>query len=137
VLLTIERVALLRRADLFAETPDRVLAGLAQVLEEVEFPAGAVVMSEGAVEGWMFLIEHGEVEVIRSDRRIRMGAGAVVGELEVLDAQPRSATVVAVSPLRLLRVSKAAFEEALRLRPEIARGVITLLTRRLREIHEL
>jgi CRP-like cAMP-binding protein len=136
VLLTIERVALLRRADMFADTPDRVLAGLAQVLEEVEFPAGAQLMAEGAVEDWMFLIEHGEVEVIRSDRRIRMGAGAVVGELEVLDAQPRSATVVALSPLRLLRLSRAAFVEVLRTRPEIAYGVITLLTRRLREIHE-
>ncbi len=136
MLLTIERVALLRRADLFAETPDRVLAGLAHVLEEVELPTGALVMAEGAVEGWMYLIEHGEVEVIRSDRRIRMGAGDVVGELEILDTQPRSATVIALSPLRLLRLSRAAFEEALSTRPEIARGVITLLTRRLREVHE-
>ena len=91
--LTIERVALLRRVELFAGTPDRVLAGIAGVLEEVTCPAGAVIMEAGAVEDWLFVVEHGEVEVIRPDRRVPMGVGSVVGELAVLDAQPRSATV--------------------------------------------
>ncbi len=136
MLLTIERVALLRRADLFAATPGRVLAGLAQVLEEVELPAGAHVMVEGAVEDWLYIVEHGEVEVIRSDRRVQMGAGSVVGELAVLDPQPRSATVMTLSPVRLLRLRKAVFDEALRSRPEIARGVIADLVRRIRETHE-
>jgi CRP/FNR family transcriptional regulator, cyclic AMP receptor protein len=136
VLLTIERVALLRRVDLFAATPDRVLAGLAQVLEEVDHPAGAQVMVEGAVEDWLYIIEHGELEVVRSDRRVTMGAGTVVGELAVLDPLPRSATVIALSPVRLLRLRKAAFDEALRSRPEIARGVIAELVRRLRETHQ-
>ena len=136
MLLTIERVALLRRVDLFAATPDRVLAGLAQVLEEVDHPAGVQVMVEGAVEDWLYIIEHGELEVVRSDRRVTMGAGTVVGELAVLDPQPRSATVIALSPVRLLRLRKAAFDEALRSRPEIARGVIAELARRLRETHQ-
>src|SRR5262249_10528227 len=65
VALTIERVALLRRVELFAGTPDRVLAGIARVLEEVTFPVGAVIMEAGAVEDWLFVLEHGEVEVIR------------------------------------------------------------------------
>ena len=65
-----------------------------------------------------------------------MGAGTVVGELAVLDPQPRSATVIALSPVRLLRLRKAAFDEALRSRPEIARGVIAELVRRLRETHQ-
>ena len=136
VLLTIERVALLRRVDLFAATPDRVLAGLAQVLEEVDHPAGTQVMVEGAVEDWLYIVEHGELEVVRSDRRVAIGAGTVVGELAVLDPQPRSATVIALSPVRLLRLRMAAFDEALRSRPEIARGVIAELVRRLRETHQ-
>src|SRR2546421_4920396 len=91
VALTIERVALLRRVELFAGTPDRVLAGIARVLEEVICPAGAVIMEAGAVEDWLFVVEHGEVEVIRPDRRVPMGVGSVVGELAVLDAQPEIA----------------------------------------------
>jgi len=107
-----------------------------RVLEEVTCPAGAVIMEAGAVEDWLFVVEHGEVEVIRPDRRVLMGVGSVVGELAVLDARPRSATVVALSPVRLLRLRKAVFDDALDAQPEIARGVIADLARRLRETHQ-
>ena len=83
VLLTIERVALLRRVDLFADTPDRVLAGVAQVLEEVEFAAGETVIEAGAIEDWLFVIVDGEFEVVKFDQHIVIPAGGVVGELAV------------------------------------------------------
>ncbi len=137
MLLTVERVALLRHVEIFSRTPGRVLAGIAHVLEETEFEAGAVLMETGAVEDWLYIIIDGQVEVVRADRRIRMGAGSVVGEMEVIDAQPRSATVSAVTPVRAFRLGKAAFDEALRLRPEIALGVIRELVARLRERHEV
>ncbi len=50
--------------------------------------------------------------------------------------KPRSATVTAATPVRTFRLRKAAFDQALRMRPEIAAGVITELVRRLRESHE-
>jgi CRP/FNR family transcriptional regulator, cyclic AMP receptor protein len=136
MLLAVERVALLRHVDLFARTPGRVLAGIARVLEEVELPAGAELMVEGAVEDWLFVIVDGEVEVTRADRSVRLGPGAVVGEMAVLDPLPRSATVTAVTPVRAFRLRKTAFDEALRTRPEIAEGVIRELVRRLREPHD-
>jgi CRP-like cAMP-binding protein len=113
-----------------------VLAGLARVLEEVELPAGAVLMEAGAVEDWLFVVVDGEVEVAREDRWVRMGPGSVVGELAVLDPQPRSATVTASTDVRAFRLRKAAFDDALRTRPEIAAGVITELVHRLREAHD-
>ena len=112
VALTIERVALLRRVELFAGSADRVLAGIARVLEEVTCPAGAVIMEAGAVEDWLFVVEHGEVEVIRPDLRVRMGIGSVVGELAVLDARPRSAPVVFMAP-SLAPFVAAALSDAL------------------------
>lgn len=136
MLLTVERVALLRRVELFAGSPDRVLAGVASVLDEVAFAAGEVLMEEGAVEDWLFVIVEGEVEVTRSDRRVTLGAGSVVGELAVLDPQPRSATVTAASPVLAFRLRREAFREAVESRPEVAMGVITELVRRLREPHE-
>lgn len=136
MLLAVERVALLRHVDLFAKAPGRVLAGLARVLEEVDFPPGAELMHQGAVEDWLFVVVEGEVEVVRPDRLVRLGPGSVVGELSVLDPQPRSATVTAASPVRAFRLRKAAVDEAVRTRPEIAAGVITELVHRLRESHE-
>jgi CRP-like cAMP-binding protein len=113
MLLTVERVALLRRVGLFAETPDRALAGVAQVVSEVEVAAGATVMQEGAVEDWLYVVVDGELEVVRADRRATIGPGGVVGELAVLDPMPRSATVRAVTDCLLFKLDKADFDEVL------------------------
>jgi CRP-like cAMP-binding protein len=134
--LAVERVALLRHVDIFARTPGRVLAGIAHVLEEVDFSAGAVLMEAGAVEDWLFILVEGEVEVVRPDRRLRLYAGSVVGEMEVLDTRPRSATITAITPVRAFRLGRDAFDEAVRMRPEIALGVIGELVAKLRETHE-
>ena len=136
MLLTVERVALLRHVELFAHTPGRVLAGIAESLEEADFAVGEVLMEEGAVEDWLFVLIEGEVDVVRADRRLRMAAGSTVGEMDVLDPRSRSATITAVTPVRAFRLRKAAFDEALRTRPEIAAGVIKELVHRLRETHE-
>ena len=68
MLLTIERVALLKRVSLFERTPDRVLAGLARTLEEETFPAGTTMITEGVVEDWLFVLIDGSVRVTQWDR---------------------------------------------------------------------
>ena len=68
-------------------------------------------------------------------RVVELGGGSVVGELAVLDPQPRSATVTALEPVTAFRLTKPAFDEAVRTRPEIALGVIVELVHRLRETH--
>ena len=134
--LTVERVSLLRSVALFAQTPDRVLAGVASALEEVGFAAGEDLMRVGAVEDWLFVVVEGDVEVVRPDRRLTLGPGSVVGELAVLDPEPRSATVTARGPVVAFRLTRDAFDEAVRSRPEVAIGVITELVRRLRAPHD-
>jgi CRP-like cAMP-binding protein len=133
VLLTIERVVLLKRVSLFERTPDRVLAGLARTLVEEEFPAGTDLIVEGAVEDWLFVLIDGSVRVTRSDRVVDLEGGQVVGELAVLEPEPRTATVTALTDVHAFRLRKVDFDEALRTRPEIAAGVIAELVRRLRE----
>ena len=133
MLLTIERVVLLKRVSLFERTPDRVLAGLARTLVEEEFAAGTDLIVEGAVEDWLFVLIDGSVRVMRSDRVVDLEAGQVVGELAVLEPEPRTATVTALTDVHAFRLRKVDFDEALRTRPEIAAGVIAELVRRLRE----
>lgn len=132
-MLVVDRVALLRRLGLFAQTPGRELAGLAGAVEEVSFAPGEWLIRAGASEDWLFVLTSGRVQVRRPDREAVVEAVDVLGELGVLDPQPRSADVVASTPVTAFRLSKAAFDEALATRPEIARGVITALVRRLRE----
>jgi CRP-like cAMP-binding protein len=132
VLLTIERVALLKRVSLFERTPDRVLAGLARTLEEETFPAGTTMITEGAVEDWLFVLIDGSVRVTHWDRVSELGPGDVVGELAVLAGEERVVTVTAMTDVQAFRLRKVDFDEALRTRPEIASGVIAELVRRLR-----
>ena len=131
-----DRVAILRRASLFAATPGRVLAGLAPRLQDVVFGAGDVLITSGAVEEWLLVLVEGEVEVIRPDGTVRMRPVDTIGELAVLDPHPRIATVRASTDGFAFRLGKPDFDEALRLRPEIASSVITALARRLRETRE-
>lgn len=134
--LTVDKVAMLRHVGIFAATPGRVLAGLAGALVEEYFQTGEELIRRGAVEDWLYVVTSGSVEVIREDGRIRSDAPVVVGDLAVLDPQPRSASVVAVTDVVALRLAKDDFDEALDGRPEIARGVIVALVERLRERRE-
>lgn len=134
--LIVDRVAVLRRAGLFATTPGQVLAGVASRLDEVPFTAGEVLITAGATEEWMLVLVEGEVEIIRPDGRVRVAPVDTLGELSVLDPAPRVADVVALTDGWALRLAKDDFDEALRLRPEIASGIVTALARRLREMRE-
>ncbi len=134
--LVVDRVAVLRHASLFAATPGRVLAGLATRLEEVVFAADDVLITAGAHEDWLLVLVEGEVEVVRPDGRVRMSPVDTIGELAVLDPHPRVATVVARTDGFAFRLHRQDFDEAMRLRPEIASSVVTALARRLREIRE-
>jgi CRP-like cAMP-binding protein len=103
-LLTVERVAVLRRVTLFADAPGHALVAVARAVEEVRVPAGEVVIERGAVEDWLFVVVDGRVRAHVDDRSLSdVGAGGVVGELAVVAPAPRSATVTATEPT-LLRV---------------------------------
>ena len=129
-------MAVLRRCSLFATTPGRVLAGLVPRLQEVAFAADDVLITAGAIEDWLLVLVDGEVEIMRPDGRVRLRPVDTIGELAVLDPSPRIATVVARTDGRAFRLDKQDFDEALRLRPEIAASIITALARRLREIRD-
>lgn len=132
-MLTVDRVTMLRHVGIFARTPGRVLVGLAGALEEERFGPGDELIRIGLTEDWLYVVSEGTVEVVRPDRRVRQDAPTVVGELAVVDPQPRSATVVAVTDVVAHRLARPAFDEALEARPEIARGVMVALAERIRE----
>jgi CRP-like cAMP-binding protein len=64
---------------------------------------------------------------------LTLGPGKSVGELAVLDPEPRVASVSALEETRLFRIDKDAFDEVMADRPEIAQGVIRALCQRVRD----
>jgi CRP-like cAMP-binding protein len=133
MLLTLEKVAILKSADIFAHTPDFVLASVAAIAEEVDLDPGETFIQKDALEDDMYVIIEGEVRVHDGDRTIAtLGEGQVVGEMEVLAPSPRLASVTAATETRLFRLNKEAFEEVMADRHEIAQSIIRMLIERLR-----
>ena len=133
MLLTIEKVAILKSVDIFGSTPDYILASVAAIIEEVHLDAGEKFIQEGDIEDSMYIIVEGEVQVNHRELIIfNLGPGEIVGELAVLDPEPRSASVSSVSDVLLFRIDKEPFDEVMADRPEVAQAIITTLCRRIR-----
>jgi CRP-like cAMP-binding protein len=114
--------------------PAEDLAPLAHVAEEVTYEPGEVLCTEGEVGDELFVIVSGKVRVTKGDKTLAtLGPGDAVGELAVLDAEPRSATVTAADETEVLAIGSEEFYEILHEQSEIAEGVLRLLTARLRE----
>ncbi len=133
-MLLIEKTLILKTASLFVETPDEVLAELAHYTEEVRTEAGETIFEKGSPGESMYIIVSGKVRVHDGERTINILADReVFGEMALLDAVPRLASVTAVEDTLLLRLAQEPFYEAVDARVEIARGVIRVLSRHLRE----
>lgn len=133
-LMTIERVAVLQRVGLFSDVPGRDLVAVARLAEEVRIAEDVTVIERGAVEDWLFVVAEGRVRAHLDGRTLaEVGAGGVFGELAVLSAAPRAASVTAMEPTLLLRLRRGPFEELLDDRPEIARVIIETLARMLQQ----
>ena len=134
MLLTIERVALLKSVPIFANTPGQVLASVAAILKEVVLEPGEPLLREGELGDCMYIIIEGRIRV-HSDTRtiVELGPGRTVGELAVLDPEPRSASATAMEETRLFRIDKDVLDEVMDDRPEIAHAILRSLCRRIRE----
>jgi CRP-like cAMP-binding protein len=101
----------LRNVGLFGALSDDALQHLISTLSVVRPSSGDVLFQEGDVAGDMYVVLDGEIEVLKrsrqgSDSRVAMlGPGDWFGEMSIVDVQPRSATVRAVAPSRLLRIT--------------------------------
>jgi CRP/FNR family transcriptional regulator, cyclic AMP receptor protein len=134
-MLTIERVAIMKSVDIFAETPERILASVARIMEEVELVAGETLFQEGDPGDCLYIVVEGELRVYSQGHTlVLLGPGKIVGELALLDPEPRSAAVAASRDTLLFRIDKEPFDEVMADRPEIALGIIRSLARRIRQL---
>ncbi len=131
---------LLRKVPLFVSLPDEEIDLLARTLREVDYPKGEVLFFEGEKAERFYMILEGEVDILKAlgspEERLlgTRGAGSFLGELSFFsEDQKRSATVQAHTPLRLLEMTRAEFDELLHRVPNLAYEMLSVLSRRLRE----
>ncbi|MDH4176073.1 MAG: cyclic nucleotide-binding domain-containing protein [Thermoleophilia bacterium] len=126
------KAELLRSVPLFSECSKRELGDVAELADELSVPAGTALMREGESGREFVVLVEGTVKVTRKGRKVaELGDGDFVGEIALVADVPRTATVVASSPLRMLVVSDRAFQRLLRQQPALAAKVMRSLGERL------
>jgi len=125
---------LLGQVPLFEELSRRHLKQIAEHADEIAFRERETIVLAGQPGGTFFVLVEGEAKVLRGTRTIaRLGPGDFFGEISLLDGGPRTATVVATTPVVAIRVFKRAFDRLVTKEPAVASKILTVVARRLRE----
>lgn len=128
------KVERLSQVQLFSACSKRDLSRIAFLAEEVDVPAGRVLMRQGDLGREAFVIADGRAKVtIRGKRSVTLGPGECFGEMALLHSAPRSATVTAESEMRLFVLGSRQFAALIESVPGVGRKVLAALAERLRE----
>ncbi|HEX6490114.1 MAG TPA: cyclic nucleotide-binding domain-containing protein [Gaiellaceae bacterium] len=127
-----QKVELIRRAPLFARCSRKELGEIARVADEIDLRAGKEMTRQGAPGREFFVLLEGTAEVLRGGRTVNvLGAGDFFGEIALVSRLPRTATVVATSPVRALVVTDRSFKRLLEHSPQIKTKVMEAMAERL------
>jgi CRP-like cAMP-binding protein len=130
-----EKLDLLHRIPLFNSFDNRRLERLGMLADEVDVPAGKVLMRQGEIGSDMMVIVNGSVSVERDGSRLNtLGPGDFFGEIALVDGGPRTATVTAEEPSRLLVITHRDFHSMMEEFPEVADQVMNALANRVRHL---
>lgn len=136
----LDSAELVAKIPLFAELEGSERRAVASLLRIQRYPARATVVWEGDAGGALFFILSGYLKAVSQSTDGNevllsvMGPGEVMGELSVLDGNPRSASVVALDACELGVIERAPLLSLVRQSPALALGLISVLTQRLRNL---
>lgn len=134
MLSTVEKVLFLKSIDLFAQIPGEDLAQVALISTEENRDQGDEIFAEGEIGDALYVVVEGKVRLHQQDRAISdLGEREFFGEMAILDAESRAVTATVVEYARLIKIARDDFQDILTEKPEIAIGIIKMLTRRLRQ----
>lgn len=126
-----------RLADvpLFADLSKKELRTIAQLATYLEEPAGSVLTAEGASGNEFIIVLDGEVEVRQGDTIVaERGPGDFFGEIALLDNRPRTATVIAKTPVQIEVIGRQEFSGMLAEVPELAGKLMATMAQRLADL---
>jgi CRP-like cAMP-binding protein len=101
--------------------------------EVLPVPAGEAIFRQGDAGDAMFVVLEGEVDIVAGGQPIEtVGAGGVFGEMALIDGAPRSASTVARTACRLVRIDETRFRFLVQQTPFFALQVMRIMAERLR-----
>ena len=125
--------ARLRGLTFFEGFSDADLDRVGQLADDLDVEPGTCIIDQGRVGQECWVVERGEVGVYVGDEHIvSLGAGAMIGEMALVDRRPRTASVIAETPVTLLVFDTKAFRKLLSEMPMAEERVLSLLASRLK-----
>ncbi|MBI3625157.1 MAG: cyclic nucleotide-binding domain-containing protein [Candidatus Rokubacteria bacterium] len=129
-----KKIKYLRKIPILQGCTRQQLVAVARISDITEVPAGTPLARAGDPGKEFFIILDGTARVqVPARKRSRLGPGDFFGEISLLDGEPRSATVVAETPLRLLVLNRPAFWALLTEVPQLSYKILVTLSRRVRQ----
>lgn len=125
------KIDVIEHIELFYGCSKREARLISSLADQLERPAGSVLIQQGAHGGEAFVLVAGQVTVERDGEVIStLGPGTVIGEISLLDHTNRTATVVAATDVTLLVLDPRSFKRLLNELPWVETKVVRELGRR-------
>ncbi len=126
------KVELIKGVPLFSELGRKELSEVASLADEIDLREGKELMVEGRPGREFLVIIEGGATVLKGGTEInKLGPGDFFGEIALVRHEPRSATVVADTPIRALVITERTFQSLLARSPDIESKVMSALSARL------
>jgi CRP-like cAMP-binding protein len=130
-------MALLAGVPLFAGVSEASLRRIADVTATIDFPPERAIVLQGQVGNGLYLLVSGRARALQGESVLaEFGPGDFLGELAVIDQQPRTATVVALEPTVCLALASWDLLAVLESDPQLGLNLVHELVRRLRACDE-
>jgi len=131
------KLDLIASVPMFCRLGRKELGQIAQLVDEVDVPAGKVLMRQGDHGDEMFIVVSGNFRIERDGRTIaERGTGTALGEISLLSKGPRTATVTALEPSRLLVAGHREFHALMDEHPTVRLQVLEGLATKIRALDE-
>lgn len=133
-----DKIQLLKKQDLFKDLDDIQLEAISKSLTSVDFAAREILIEQSDTSNNTYFIISGTVNIYTLSEEGEqtniaiLGPGEVVGELSLIDDEPRSATVQAIQDTETFLLTGEKFHQILRTYPEIAIRLLQTLAKRVR-----
>ena len=131
-----EEVEALRRVRFFEELTPEDLERIAQVGERRSFGAGEAIIERGGSPEGLFILLSGTATVEAGGKTHELGPGDFFGEMALLGAKPRAATVMASEPVEAMEVKAIYFGPFLVKNCSVAVQILRGVVERLREVQD-
>ncbi len=126
-------IEMLGHVPMLSEFSKRELTRLWDGMKVVDHSDGHQIVGEGQSGVAFHLILDGTVQVVRKSKKLTLGPGDFFGEMALIDAGPRTATVTAVGPVKTASISRSVFKSMMEASPSAMWKLLVHTTQRLRD----